>query len=446
LQGAALGLGAFGLAGGATGSVAAAPQSGPTAQEFLEAIAKQDFLDRVTSVSFEVDAVAEQYCIYDSALQNFPIHGDTFGIMSAGVACDVAGEATDFLSNQVDNDSAEEYPFVDGGLPEPGDTLPEIAFDDAVLTIEFTVPAGVTSLNFDYKFMTEEIPQYLGSNFQDFFTATLSGPDDYEELITVLPDGDPLTVDNVAQQDEGNTNAYVNIPGGSSSSNPQPPFPSPNDTKFNAVTQLLTAQNEGSLTGMGFSGETMTLTLRVGDATDSILDTAVFLDNLTFGAPAGEEPGSEVEEVVPYQVDFVVGEPNEVLGEDEMDFYGRQNRLVQYAHGDKDGITELDRWINSLDQSYRDCLTWGDIEVSGKTARVSFSVADGCELTMSLVSYTLPDGEFSFETADEQVLADATTATYGPGDHVLEVELPTRTVSEDADPETLTFGDMFEPN
>jgi hypothetical protein len=77
---------------------------------------------------------------------------------------------------------------------------------------------------------------------------------------------------------------------------------------------------------------------------------------------------------------------------------------------------------------------------------VSFSVADGCELTMSLVSYTLPDGEFSFETADEQVLADATTATYGPGDHVLEVELPTRTVSEDADPETLTFGDMFEPN
>ena len=130
-------------------------------------------------------------------------------------------------------------------------------------------------------------------------------------------------------------------------------------------------------------------------------------------------------EPVPYQVDFVVGEPNETLGESEDDFYGRQRRLIQYAHGNADGVTERDTWINSLDSQTRGCVSTDPIEVGSGTASVSFTVAEGCELTLSLVSYTLPGGAFSFETAEEQEMIDATTGEFGSGDHTIEVGLPT---------------------
>ena len=123
----------------------------------------------------------------------------------------------------------------------------------------------------------------------------------------------------------------------------------------------------------------------------------------------------------------MVGDPNEVLGESEDDFYGRQGRLIQYVHGNADGVTERDTWLNSLDPETRRCVSSDPIEVSGDAASVAFTVAEGCELTLSLVSYTLPGGEFSFETAGEQEMTAATTRTFGPGEHELSVGLPTGT-------------------
>nr|WP_264474997.1 choice-of-anchor L domain-containing protein [Salinirubrum litoreum] len=414
LKGCALGVGLAGL-GSATAS---AQQASLTPDDFLNAIARQDFIDAVQSVSFESDPSLDQYAVLADPAQGFPIDGDDYGVLSSGVAADIFGEATDFSSFGYGT-PAEQYPG--GGLQ---------AFDVAEVTIEFTVPPGVTGVNFDYRYATEEIPSFVGSEFQDFFTATLAGPDDYEELITVLPDGTDLTVDNVVD--------YANVPGGSSES-PTPPFPDPDDTKFNSVTQLFAAQNAESFADMGLTGETLTLELRLGDGSDSIYDTAAFVDNLTFGAPSGEEPGSEIEVVVPYQVDFVEGPPNQQLGEDDDDFYGRQNRLIQYAHGNKDGVTKRDTYINSLDESVRECVSYDPIQVNGDTARVDFTVADGCELELSLVSYTLPNEEFSFETADEQELAGSTTDTFGPGDWTIQVPLPTETQEVD-DAESLAAG------
>ena len=417
LQGCALGAGVLGL--GST--TAAAQQAAITPTDFLNAIARQDFIDAVQSVSFEAEPSVPQYGVFSDPIQGFPIDGDTYGVLSSGQADNVFGEASVFSSVSYGT-PVEEYP--DGT---------ENAFDVAEVSIDFTVPPGVTGLNFDYRYATEEIPEFVGSEFQDFFTATLTGPDDYEELITVLPDGDELTVDNVVD--------YANAPGGTSES-PEPPLPSPNDTKFNAVTQLLAAQNAESFADVGLSGETLTLVLRLGDGSDSIYDTAVFLDNLTFGAPSGEEPGSEIEVVVPYQVDFVEGPPNEQLGEDDDDFYGRQNRLIQYAHGNADGIIRRDTYINSLAESVRDCVGDDAIEVTGDTARVDFTVAAGCELELSLVSYTLPGETFSFETADQQDLAGATTDTFGPGDWTIQVALPTET--QTADVESVAPGDALD--
>jgi hypothetical protein len=393
-------------------STATAQAAAITPEDFLNAIARQDFIDAVESVTFESDPSLPQYGVFSDPIQGFPIDGDTYGVLSSGEADNVFGEASTFSSFGYGT-PVEEYP---GGAGN--------AFDVAQVFIEFTVPPGVTALNFDYRYGTEEIPSFIGTQFQDFFTATLFGPDDYEELITVLPDGDQLTVDNVVD--------YANVPAGGSGS-PSPPFPSPNDTKMNSVTQLLAAQNAESFASMGLSGETLTLVLRLGDGSDSSYDTAVFLDNLTFGAPSGEEPGSEIEVVVPYQVDFVEGQPNEQLGEDENDFYGRQNRLIQYAHGNADGVIRRDTYINSLDDSVRECVSYGPIQVNGDTARVDFTVAEGCELELSLVSYTLPGEAFSFETADQQELAGATINTFGPGDWTIQVPLPTETQTAEAE-------------
>lgn len=123
-----------------------------------------------------------------------------------------------------------------------------------------------------------------------------------------------------------------------------------------------------------------------------------------------------------YQVDFVAGEPIESLGDSNDAFYGRQNRLIQYLHGDRDGERKRDMWLNSLDPETRRCVTADPIQVDGATASIEFQVADGCERTFSLVAYTLPDGTFSF--GDEQQFIDAETETFAAGTHRLEVALP----------------------
>ncbi|ESP88492.1 FG-GAP repeat protein [Candidatus Halobonum tyrrellensis] len=125
-----------------------------------------------------------------------------------------------------------------------------------------------------------------------------------------------------------------------------------------------------------------------------------------------------------YQVDFVAGDPIEALGEDGGGFYGRQNRLIRYLHGDATGATRRDGWINSLDPATRAAVTADPIRLDGASASVGFRVAEGAELTLSLVVYTLSDGGFSFASADEQDLVDAATGTFGPGTHRLEAELP----------------------
>lgn len=123
-----------------------------------------------------------------------------------------------------------------------------------------------------------------------------------------------------------------------------------------------------------------------------------------------------------YQIDFAEGEPIETLGATEEAYYGRQNRLVQYAHVGGDAVIERDTWLNSLDADTRGCVDAGTIEIDDGTASVAFTVQEGCERTLSLAAYPLPGGEFSFD--GQQMLVGATTGTFGPGEHTLAVELP----------------------
>lgn len=124
-----------------------------------------------------------------------------------------------------------------------------------------------------------------------------------------------------------------------------------------------------------------------------------------------------------FQVDFVVVGVEERLGETENDYYGRQNRLIQYAHITGDEVVERDTWMNSLPkETHRRFDNLKPIEVSN-TVPVSFDVSPGeGGIELSLAAYTLPDGRFSFDTAADQELVDLTTGSFPPGEHTLSIE------------------------
>jgi hypothetical protein len=60
----------------------------------------------------------------------------------------------------------------------------------------------------------------------------------------------------------------------------------------------------------------------------------------------------------------------------------------------------------------------------GGTATVNFTVAAGCDVQLSLVSYKAPAGVFDAGTASQQVLFDSATATLAAGPHMLSVSVP----------------------
>ena len=227
-----------------------------TPEELLEAIATAEFSAAVNSVSLQ--GVSAQAEVLSEPLQSFPLTGGSYAVLSSGEASDASGYPTTFVSTDMGGETILGY------SPDGYD-----ANDVVTLNVDFTVPSGAEALAFDFKFGSEENPEYLNSEFQDFFEAIFITPDGAFENIALLPDGSPVTV--------ANSDAYANSPNGLSNS-PTEPFPDPPDVTFNSVTELLTAQRGLS----ALTGQDVRLRIRVADATDSIYDSAAFIDDLRF--------------------------------------------------------------------------------------------------------------------------------------------------------------------
>ncbi|WP_254838314.1 choice-of-anchor L domain-containing protein [Natronomonas marina] len=229
--------------------------------DLAAAIATTNFNNVVTNASFA--GANEQATRFDSTvnsgsgMQGFPLEGEEFVVLSSGLAADAPGDPGTFLSTNVSNGrSFNDY------SPDGYD-----AFNVADIEISFQVPEDAQGIGFDYRFVSDESPSFLGSNFQDFFEAVLFTPDGFENI--ALINGKSVTLD-VAD-------TVANTPGGSSQS-PSPPLPDPQDTAFNAVTELQTVTRNIS----AYQGEELTILFRVADASDGIYDSGVFLDNLRF--------------------------------------------------------------------------------------------------------------------------------------------------------------------
>lgn len=232
-----------------------------------DSISTDEFSATITETVYR--GVTEQGVSFTQQLQEFPREDDEFVILSTGDASEAPNDPNFFASTAFTNGRS-----IDGYSPDGFDANSLVD-----LEITFVVPEDAEAIAFDYQFGTVESPEFLGSEFQDFFEAQLFDPDGNVENIALI-NGEPVTVDTA--------DTVANTPGGTSA-NPEPPLPEPPDVAYNSVTELQEVERGVAQ----FQGEEMTLRFRVGDATDAIYDSAVFLDNLRFVGDVDIDPGFE---------------------------------------------------------------------------------------------------------------------------------------------------------
>lgn len=150
-------------------------------------------------------------------------------------------------------------------------------FDSNVLTFTFTTTTG--SLFFQYVFASEEYNEYVNTDYNDVFGFFLNGSN-----IALIPGTNtPVAINNVNcggptfGQDPSNCQYYNN----NDLTNNGPFFA----IQYDGFTDVFTA----SATGL-VEGQEYTIKLAIGDAGDSILDSAVFLKAGSF---TGTDPDDD---------------------------------------------------------------------------------------------------------------------------------------------------------
>jgi Ca2+-binding RTX toxin-like protein len=125
--------------------------------------------------------------------------------------------------------------------------------DKATLTITLPKPAGVKAVSFEFTFLSEEYPEYVGSQFNDYFSVKVNGTE-----AAVDTSGKPISVNN-------------NFFNGALS---------PTGTFFDGQTPPLkiTAPIADSAT-------TISVVIEIADAGDGIYDSAAFLKNFELVKP-----------------------------------------------------------------------------------------------------------------------------------------------------------------
>ncbi|MGH2673436.1 MAG: choice-of-anchor L domain-containing protein, partial [Actinomycetota bacterium] len=196
----------------------------------------------------------------DVPLADFPSDGSTYAILSTGDA------------TQAGNPDQGAFASVsDGGGNVRGDT----DFDVTILRLDLSVPPTDDCLQIDFRFLSEEFPEFKGSAFNDAFIAQLDPV--LGELSTMwTTSGSTITApENFATDEDGNEVSVNGL----------------------GETRVTAAQAAGTIydgaTAPLIASTTITpgtheLFLSLFDQGDSIYDSAVFLDGLRTGdAPDG---------------------------------------------------------------------------------------------------------------------------------------------------------------
>jgi hypothetical protein len=184
--------------------------------------------------------------VSDVPLTGFPTSGATYAIMSSG--------DTEFA------DDANES----GGTSQSNGNAPGVEAHGAIvqdlvqLKIDVSVPPSANCLQVDFRFLSEEYPEYIGSSFNDGFVAELDTSD-----FQAATDG--ITAPHNFAFDSDGKVISINTAGFSDSEAA--------GTTYDGATALLRASTP-------ISPGRHSIYLSVFDLSDSVLDSAAFVDNL----------------------------------------------------------------------------------------------------------------------------------------------------------------------
>lgn len=240
----------FGLAAPAMATIT--PSS--TALTIAQAIASSSVT--VTGASFVASPPnGTPNGVSTSALGGFPLDGADYGILTSGNVGSVDQPGTLANTN-------------DGGSSVRGDT----ALDVSILKIDLMVPQGANCLTIDFKFLSEEYPEFVGSSYSDAFIAEL----DTSDWTTA---GSSISAPHNFAFDPSNGVVSVNSTGlgGMSPANGMGTafdgLAGPGPDPWGAATLLVEARTP-------VTAGTHSVYLSIFDQVDNALDSAVFLDNL----------------------------------------------------------------------------------------------------------------------------------------------------------------------
>ena len=186
-----------------------------------------------------------------TSLAGFPTAGPSYTIMTSGDAA---------LADQP-NDSGSAGVGL-GGANVRGNT----DYDVSILKIDLNVPVGINCLSFDFRFLSEEFPEFVGSSVNDGFVAELDSST-WTTVDSVInapnnfafdPSGDVISINSSGATSMTAANAT--------------------GTTYDGATPLLGASTP-------ITPGTHSLYLSIFDQGDDIYDSAAFLDNLVLGTP-----------------------------------------------------------------------------------------------------------------------------------------------------------------
>lgn len=132
--------------------------------------------------------------------------------------------------------------------------------DANVLSFNFNVAAGITSVSAQFVFATDEFPTQTVTDIFGFF------------------------VDGVNYAKFSNGQLIANTPGNPTNFISNPVGGGLYDIEYNGLTQVFTVTG---LLGAGNGDGSHTITIGVADTSDSIFDSAVFISDLTAGTSTG---------------------------------------------------------------------------------------------------------------------------------------------------------------
>jgi uncharacterized repeat protein (TIGR01451 family) len=216
----------------------------------------------------------------------FPTDGSNFAVLTSGDANLAATPNT--ASNSGADDSCtlgiDENCGAGGDPTSKGANRTE-AHDVTILKIPLTVPAGKSCLSFDYRFLSEEFPEWVGTPFNDAFIAEL---DTNSWTATGSSAVSPISAPKNFAFDPVGRPVSINA-AGTSSMAPGPAF----DTTYDGATPILTASTP-------ITAGAHVLYLSIFDQGDHILDSAAFVDNLRLSSAkcsAGSVPNEQPADV-----------------------------------------------------------------------------------------------------------------------------------------------------